>query len=218
MHLALANLLWLSLVAGKSTQLKGAAKPRSMQERSDEQLMAAVLAGDLVALAVLVSRHHAPLLGFLYRLVGGDRQLAEDLVQETLLHVLKQQTYQVDRPFKPWLYMIATNLARDYFKSAAVRKSRREGDEEEALLHLEDSAPSPEERVLTAEQGSEVRAALAQLREEYRVVVVLRFYQGFSLQEIAETLHIPLGTVKSRLSVGVHRLRILLAPAQKGVD
>ncbi len=63
-----------------------------------------------------------------------------------------------------------------------------------------------------------MRAALTQLREDYRVVVVLRFYQGFSLQEIAETLHIPLGTVKSRLSVGVHRLRATLTPVQKGVD
>src|ERR1700724_3442271 len=110
-----------------------------MQEKSDEQLMAAVMAGDQVALATLVTRHHAPLLGYLYRLVGGDRALA-------------------------------------------------------------------------AEQGSEVQAALAQLREEYRVVLLLRFYQGFSLQEIAETLHIPLGTVKSRLSVGVQRLHTLLAP------
>ncbi len=180
--------------------------------------MAAVTAGDQVALAALVARHHAPLLGYLYRLVGGDRPLAEDLVQETLLHVLRQRTYQADRPFKPWLYMIATNLARDYFKSAAVRQCRRDGDEEEAILYLSDSTPGPEERALAAEQGSEVRAALAQLSEEYRVVVVLRFYQGFSLQEIAETLHIPLGTVKSRLSVGVHRLRALLAPVQKGVD
>ncbi len=63
-----------------------------------------------------------------------------------------------------------------------------------------------------------MRAALAQLSEDYRVVVVLRFYQGFSLQEIAETLQIPLGTVKSRLSVGVHRLRAVLAPVQEGVD
>ena len=188
-----------------------------MQERSDEQLMAAVMAGDQVALAALVTRHHAPLLGYLYRLVG-DRHLSEDLVQETLLHVLRQRTYQSHRPFKPWLYMIATNLARDYFKSAAVRQRWREGDEEEALLQLYDSAPGPEERALVAEQGSEVRTALAQLREEYRIVLLLRFYQGFSLQEIAETLQIPLGTVKSRLSVGVHRLRSMLAPVQKGVD
>jgi RNA polymerase sigma-70 factor (ECF subfamily) len=189
-----------------------------MQERSDEQLMTAVMAGDQMALATLVTRHHAPLLSYLYRLAGGDRQLSEDLVQETLLHVLQQRTYQCDRPFKPWLYMIATNLARDHFKSAAVRLRWREGDEEEALLHLYDSEFSPEERALAAEQGSEVRAALAQLREEYRVVVLLRFYQGFRLQEIAETLHIPLGTVKSRLSVGVHRLRVRLSPTSKGVD
>ncbi len=189
-----------------------------MQESSDEHLMTAVQAGDQVAFAALVTRHHAPLLGYLYRLVGGDRQLAEDLVQETLLHVLRQHTYQAARPFKPWLYTIATNLARDYFKSAAVRQSWRSGDEEEALLHLSGSEPSPEERALAAEQGSEVRAALAQLREDYRVVVVLRFYQGFSLQEIAEALHIPLGTVKSRLSVGVQRLRTILAPVPKGVD
>jgi RNA polymerase sigma-70 factor (ECF subfamily) len=99
-----------------------------------------------------------------------------------------------------------------------VRQRWREGDEEEALLHLYESKPSPEEHALAVEQSSEVRAALAQLREEDRVVMLLRFYQGFSLQEIAETLHIPLGTVKSRLSVGVHRLRTVLDPVQKGVD
>ena len=132
--------------------------------------------------------------------------------------MLRQRTRPPDRPFKPWLYTIATNLARDHFKSAAVRQRGATGDEEEALLHLYDRAPGPEERALAAEQGSEVRAALAQLGEEYRVVVVLRFYQGFSLQEIAETLQIPLGTVKSRLSVGVHRLRAVLAPMQEGVD
>ncbi|MBO0797020.1 MAG: RNA polymerase sigma factor, partial [Ktedonobacteraceae bacterium] len=163
-----------------------------MQARSDEQLMAAVMAGDQVALAVLVNRHHAPLLGYLYRLVGGDRQLSEDLVQETLLHMLRQRMYQPDRPFKPWLYAIATNLARDYFKSAAVRQRWQGGDSEERLLQLYDSEPSPEERALAAELDGEVRAALAQLGEDYRIALVLRFYQGFSLQEIAQTLHIPL--------------------------
>jgi RNA polymerase sigma-70 factor (ECF subfamily) len=63
-----------------------------------------------------------------------------------------------------------------------------------------------------------VAAALAQLSEEYRVALLLRFYQGLSLQEIAEALHLPLGTVKSRLSVGTHRLRKLLAPVREGVD
>lgn len=180
--------------------------------------MAAVLAGNRAALAVLVGRHHAPLLGYLYRLVGGDRPLAEDLVQETLLRLLRQRTYQSNRPFKPWLYTIATNLSRDHFKSAAVRQSLRRRDDNDALLQVRDPAASPEVRALAAEQSGEVRLALAQLREEYRVVILLRFYQGFTLQEIAETLHIPVGTVKSRLSVAVRRLRAMVAPQQGGAD
>lgn len=189
-----------------------------MQERSDEQLMAGVMTGDQMALSALVTRHHGPLLGYLYRFVGGNRLLAEDLVQETMLHVLRQRTYQPDRPFKPWLYTIATNLARDYFKSAAVRQRWQKDDEEEVLLQLYDDTAGPEEHALAAEKGLEVRVALTQLREEYRVVLLLRFYQGFSLQEIAETLQIPLGTVKSRLSVGAHRLRKMLTSVLKGVD
>jgi RNA polymerase sigma-70 factor (ECF subfamily) len=190
-----------------------------MQETSDEQLMAAVMAGDRTALAVLVSRHHAPLLGYLYRLVGGDRELAQDLVQETLLHVIRQRTYACGHPIKPWLYTIATNLARDYLKSAHVRHRSVRGMEEEAtLVRLYDNAPGPEERALAAEQGSTVQAALAELGEDYRVVILLRFYQEFSLAEIAETLQIPLGTVKSRLSVSIHRLRALLAPVREGVE
>jgi RNA polymerase sigma-70 factor, ECF subfamily len=188
-----------------------------MHARSDEQLMVAAVAGDQVALAELVTRHHTPLFGYLYRLINGDRQLAEDLVQETLLHVLQEPRYLPDRPFKPWLYTIATNLARDYFKSAAVRHRGHSTDEEHALRYLTDHAPGPEECALAAEQGSEVQAAFTELSEEFRVVVLLRFYQGFSLQEIADTLQIPLGTVKSRLSVGVHRLRSMLAPVREGV-
>ena len=190
-----------------------------MQDRSDEQLMAAVMAEDRMALTELVARHHSPLLGYLYRLVGGDRELAEDLVQESFLRVLRQRSYLDSRPFKPWLYAVATNLARDHGKSAHVRRHGR-GDEQEeaALLRLSDNAPGPEECALSAEEGSAVQAAISELGEEYRSVIVLRFYQEFSLLEIAETLQIPLGTVKSRLSVGVHRLRTLLAPVREGVD
>lgn len=189
-----------------------------MEWISDEQLIATVMAGNQEALATLVTRYHSALLGYLCRLVGGDRPLAEDLVQETFLRVLRQRTRHPGRPFKPWLYTIATNLARDYFKSAAVRQRWQEGNDEETLRQLSDSTPGPEACALAAEQGSEVAAALAQLGEEYRTVLLLRFYQGLSLNEIAEALQIPLGTVKWRLSMGVHRLRAILAPIQEGVD
>lgn len=190
-----------------------------MHEMSDEELLAGVMAGDQMAFATLVTRYHAPLLGYLYRLVGGDRTLAEDLVQETLLRVLRQSRCYGEFRFKPWLYTIATNLARDHFKSAGVRRRERSDEAAvDALRRVADSTFGPEASALAAEQGSEVRAALTQLGEEYRVVVVLRFYQGFTLQEIAQTLQIPLGTVKSRLSVGLRRLRDVLAPIQEGVE
>jgi RNA polymerase sigma-70 factor (ECF subfamily) len=190
-----------------------------MHETSDEELLAAVVAGDQMAFATLVMRYHAPLLGYLYRLVSGDRPLAEDLVQETLLRVLRQGRCPAELRFKPWLYTIATNLARDHFKSAGVRRREHCGEmEEDALQRVADNAPGPEVSVLAAEQGGEVREALDQLSEEYRVVIVLRFYQGFTLHEIAQALQIPLGTVKSRLSVGIHRLRDMLAPIHERVE
>lgn len=189
-----------------------------MYQLRDEALMAAVMAGDGAALAALVERHHSALIGYLYRLVGGDRPLAEDLSQETFARLLRQERYQAGRPFKPWLYAIATNLARDHLKSAATCRALRQSEQMEMLLTLQDARPGPEDQALAAEQGQEVAAALAKLGEEYRAALLLRFYHGFSLQEIAETLHVPLGTVKSRLSVGTRRLRDLLIPVREGVE
>jgi len=177
------------------------------------------MAGKTMALAMLVERYHAPLLGYLYRLVHEDRPLAEDLVQETFLHVLQQKGYQVDRPFKPWLYAIATNRARDHFKSAAVRRVvRQSNDAGDDAPQRGDEASSPETMMLALEQGDEIKTMLGRLSEEYRVTLLLRFYQGMSVQEIADALRVPLGTVKSRLSMGTRQLRKLLNPMKEGVE
>jgi RNA polymerase sigma-70 factor (ECF subfamily) len=180
---------------------------------SDEHLMTEVLRGSAGALTMLVERYHAPLLAYLYRLLGGRQNLAEDFVQESFLRLLQPSGYQQERPFKPWLYAIATNLARDYLKSASTRHQIAvEGEDWHSLF---DKAPGPEEVVLATEENQIIAAAIGQLGDEYRSALLLRFYQGMSLQEIAETLHIPLGTVKSRLSVGTHRLRDLLTTLQE---
>jgi len=179
-----------------------------MDRLSDERLLAAVLAGDMDALTLLVERHHRALVGYLDRLAGADWALAQDLAQETFLRVLKQHESRGNRRFKPWLYTIATNLARDHFKSAAVRRAARLDERAEA--RFADPAASPEECALAAERDADVVAALGGLGEEYRAALLLRFYGGMSLQEVADALDIPLGTVKSRLSVGLRRLRGLL--------
>ncbi len=187
-----------------------------MDRLSDEHLLTAVLAGEMDALAALVERHQGPLTGYLDRLVGPDWALAQDLVQETFLRVLRQHTARGRRPFKPWLYAIATNLARDHFKSAAVQHARR--IEQCDQTRFVDVAAGPEEQALAAEREASITAALATLIPEYRVTLVLRFYSEMSLQEIAETLEVPLGTVKSRLSVGLRRLREALMHGQAAAE
>lgn len=168
---------------------------------SDETLALDVQRGRQAALAQLVERHHSPLSGYLYRMTNGDQQLAEDLVQETFLRVVRGiGQYRYPRPFKPWLYAIATNLTRDHYKAAGTRLTTVL---DEDLF----SESSPEEATVTQDETEQVIATLASMPDFQREVIVLRFYQGLSIADIAETLAIPVGTVKSRLSLGLKRLR-----------
>lgn len=178
----------------------------SATDQTDEQLARRVQRGDTSDLAVLVQRHHGPLLGFLYRLTGGDRSLAEDLTQEAFLRVLRSiRQYQSARPFKPWLYAIAVNVARDHFKRADTRYAVALTDEEFTAL----ADPIELDESIT-DDGQRVAAAIHALPVHQRETLILRYYQDLSLAEIAETLAIPIGTVKSRLSLGLRQLRLWL--------
>jgi RNA polymerase sigma-70 factor (ECF subfamily) len=172
----------------------------------DEQLARGVQAGRPADLALLVERHHGPLLGFLYRLTGGDRALAEDLTQETFLRLLRRiDQFQPARPFKPWLYAIAVNAARDHYKSADARHTEALPEDYDAP----DPAP-PADAVLVAEAWEQVAAAVRTLPLHQREVLVLRYADDLPLQDIALVLGIPIGTVKSRLSLALGRLRAAL--------
>jgi RNA polymerase sigma-70 factor, ECF subfamily len=175
----------------------------------DERLALRIQQGEQVALAALVERHHHRLIGFLYRLTGGDRALAEDLAQESFLRVLRSiGQYRYPRPFKAWLYAIATNIARDHYKSAESRRTTNTDDSNQELLPQ--YSEQPEETLLDWDEGQRVAAAITALPDHQREVVILRYYQELSLAEIAEALEIPVGTVKSRLSIGLMRLKNLL--------
>ena len=169
--------------------------------------MSAVMAGDRAALEQLVQRHQGALLGFFYRMLDGDRALAEDLVQDTFVRLLRQRTYTPARAFKPWLYAVATNLARDHRRAARSRPAAP-GDERLALLP--DPAPGPDARAAAAAEARRVKDALGRLGDDVRATLVLRYGSDLSLQDIAAALDVPVGTVKSRLNAGTRRLRELL--------
>jgi RNA polymerase sigma-70 factor (ECF subfamily) len=171
---------------------------------SDEQLALGVQQGRKADLRWLVEQHHKPLLGFLWRMTNGDRPLAEDLVQETMIRMLQGiQGYDGKRPFKPWLYQIAVNVTRDYYKQAEMRHTQSANGAMEFVAAVQ----RPEAAVIAQETMNEAVTAVHQLSPRQREAILLRYSEGMSLAEIAAVLDVPVGTVKSRLSLGLKRLR-----------
>src|ERR1700686_4061023 len=103
--------------------------------------MEAVGRGDGPSLEILVSRYHAQLLGFFFRILAGDRATAEDLTQETFVRLLRQTTYSPGRAFRPWLFAVAVNLARDHLRQVA----RRPAGDDRVLAALQDTRPRAED-------------------------------------------------------------------------
>lgn len=163
---------------------------------TDDDLMASLGQGEAGSLAELVRRYQRPLTGYLTGIVN-DAERARDLAQETFLRVYRHAAgYQTHSRFTTWLYHIARNVARDELRSRRRRPSLRTGDEQglaEAPAHARDVQADVERR-------EAVLAALAQLGERDRALIVLRDLDGLSYEEIAERVDLPLGTVKSGLS------------------
>lgn len=182
---------------------------------TDEELAAGVQRGDRECLGELVRRHHGPLLGFLYRALNGDRPLAEDLVQEAFLRVLRGiAQYQAPRPFKPWLYGIALHLARDHHRRLSTRLAAGPDESERAWERLPAPGDPPESSFLAAAEAQRVARAVQALPDHQREAVLLRYYQDLSLAEIAAVVEAPVGTVKSRLSLGLKKLREVLGDGE----
>lgn len=178
---------------------------------ADEALAHGVQQGHREDLAVLVERHYSPLVGYLYRLTNGDRPLGEDIAQETFLRALRGiGGYDPARPFKPWLYAIATNLLRGHLAAADTRRTLAVDDPDDDTDLPADDSPLLEQQMLADDMQQAAIAALRMLPSAQREVIVLRYLEDWALSDIAAALAIPVGTVKSRLSVGLRRLRAIL--------
>ena len=187
-----------------------------MNKRGDEELLAASLKGHSGHFKLLLERYESELFNFLYRSTG-DRQLSEDLFQETFLQVYaKMDTFRPDGRFRPWVYTIAANLARD-----AMRKRRRRravslethlasGSEGTLEDVLKGDAPEPDDRLEREEAATLARALLGELPENLREVVTLYFFNEMKYAEISDCLELPMGTVKSRLFRAVRHMAAAL--------
>lgn len=172
---------------------------------------------DAAAFDTLVELYSARVYGLIYRLLG-QRELAEDLTQETFLRVVRTiESYEHDGRFEAWLFRIAANLARDH-----ARKRKRRGsmssldagdpDEPGAALPDMNAAPSGAEALIQAEREAALQAALDRLSPADREIVMLRHFAELSFREIADLLKIPLGTALARAHRALGKLKNELEP------
>jgi RNA polymerase sigma-70 factor (ECF subfamily) len=170
---------------------------------TDEELIAAVAAGDDEALAALYRRYERPLHAFLVRYTGG--RDVDDLLQECWLRVVRAAgRFDRTRRFSTWLFQIAINLARDWRR----RPPPDPADPAETLGLV------AADRVDAVHAGLDVERLLAVLPEAQRAVIVLRHFHDLGEDEVAAILAIPRGTVKSRLHNAMERL-IAMARASR---
>jgi RNA polymerase sigma-70 factor (ECF subfamily) len=167
----------------------------------------------------LIEQYQHRLLRYLVYLAG-NRELAEDLFQETWIRVLERgHQYDGKHEFSTWLYAVARNLTIDYLRkksplSLDVMIDGLMDDERHPPLEPADTRPMAWEVVQQHEQAERISAALVSIPVEYRETVVLRFQEGLALDEIATVTGAPLGTVKSRLYRGLNMLMSQLKGAQ----
>jgi RNA polymerase sigma-70 factor, ECF subfamily len=150
----------------------------------------------------LYAEHGGALLRYALHLTGGDRQRAEDLVQETIVRAWRHPEALADRPARPWLFAVARNLAVDSYRARQARPP----ETGQAALEL---LPADDDADRTLESWA-VADALASLRPDHRRVIVETYYRGCSVAEAAATLGIPAGTVKSRTFYALKALKLAL--------
>jgi RNA polymerase sigma-70 factor, ECF subfamily len=189
------------------------ARPVSLTDMTDGQLVAAHLAGHPIAFGTLYERYHDRLVHFIARKTG-DRDRAEDLVQEAFIRVTRHlHRFDQNKKFSTWIYTICSNLSKNELRNRSrsplvlFQKLTNHWDGDHRPLQFEDSNARPDDQYRKRYLQEIVEQTVEELPEHHQLVFRLRELEGKSYEEIAEITGVNLGTVKSRL----HRARTSFA-------
>jgi len=176
---------------------------------TDEQLIASHINGDTEAFSQLVGRYETELYRYLVSFTG-QPSVAEEAFQEAFLQVhLVADRFEQTRKFRPWLYTIAVNKARDILRARGRRPSMQvtavddESSESDLWAHLLREEDTPETLYEQKELRETVQKVIGQMSENLREILLLAYFKQLQYKEIAEVVGVPLGTVKSRLHAAV---------------
>lgn len=189
--------------------------PDELATLPDADVVRLAQQGRELAFRELVRRYERPVFSLVYRMVR-DRELAEDLSQDAFIKVLNHiDRYSPEFKFSSWLFKIANNVAIDHLRRRRIDTISMDGspnastaaEVEASTLELGADQESALDELEAKELGSSIEDAIGRLRPEYRSCIMLRHVEGRSYEEIAATLDLPLGTVKTYIHRARHELR-----------
>ena len=196
-----------------------AGSPIELASATDQEVVALARHGQDAAYRELVRRYERPVFSLVYRMVR-DRELAEDLSQETFVKALNAiESYRPEFKLSSWIFKIANNAAIDHLRRRELDTLSLDGSPhaetpeaiEATALQIGDRQETALEEVEARELGGEIETAISRLRPEYRSCILLRHVEGRAYEEIAEILGLPLGTVKTYIHRARNELRLSLA-------
>jgi RNA polymerase sigma-70 factor, ECF subfamily len=194
------------------------ARRESLKALDDSGVVARFLEGEKRAFNELVDRYQSRLLNFVYRTTG-DRERAEDLVQETFIRVYRHiHRFDQSKKFSTWVYTIASNLAKNELRNRSrnplvlFQTIKKNWGADEKPLEWEDNTYRPDDLFRKRHLKQMVDSVVEELPEHHRVVFVLREMEGKTYDEIADITGCNLGTVKSRLNRARNNFAQLIAP------
>ena len=177
----------------------------------DRRLVTLALGGDHTAFEYLFDRYHEAIRRLFVQRMGGANDV-DDLLQETFIKVyINLHRYCADYTFGQWVYTIARNTFVDY-----VRRRPDDLPIDERFAAPASSAPTPEESVINLQQRTQIEHCLDRLAPPYRQLIVMRFFEEYSYEEIAAKLSLPLGTVKTRIHRAREQMCRLIAKGEEG--
>jgi RNA polymerase sigma-70 factor (ECF subfamily) len=179
---------------------------------SDEQLVDALTRGESWVMAALYDRYARLVFSLAYKILN-DRNIAEDAVQEVFVKVWRRaRDYSPERgKFSSWLTGIAHHHAIDELRRRRVRPIASE--DETAALEIPDSAPAPLDLAIQSLERRRITTALGAIPHDQRRAIEMAYFDGLTQQEIADQLREPLGTIKTRMRLGMQKLKLLLEDA-----
>lgn len=181
---------------------------------TDEDLMRSFIEGDRRAFEQIYDRYEAFMVNFFYRKLWNDRIKAEDFAHDLFTKIVdKPERFDLSRNFKTWLFSVANNMCKNEYKKQEVRKNTAYDVPEG--VEAKDVTRAPDTEVDAGNFNEQLKVELGKLNDKHREVFMLRHFEGLSLNEIAETLEINAGTVKSRLHHATKTLAEKLAVFRK---